>query len=51
MNIRTIEIQFFITLNENLDSLDGRHTVFGEIAEENFDVLRKINDAFCDDGR
>eukprot|EP00039_Didymoeca_costata_P018351 m.333114 g.333114 ORF g.333114 m.333114 type:complete len:437 (-) comp17072_c0_seq1:45-1355(-) len=41
--------QFFLTLGENLDSLDGRHSVFGEIAEESYDVLRSINDAYCDD--
>uniref|UniRef100_H2ZKC0 Peptidyl-prolyl cis-trans isomerase n=1 Tax=Ciona savignyi TaxID=51511 RepID=H2ZKC0_CIOSA len=39
--------QFLITLGENLDSLDGLHTVFGCIAE-GFDVILKINEAFCD---
>lgn len=36
--------QFFITLAENLDSLDGKHSVFGEVVEEeSFEVLDKIN--------
>nr|XP_039254977.1 peptidyl-prolyl cis-trans isomerase-like 4 [Styela clava] len=39
--------QFLITLGENLDYLDGVHTVFGEVAE-GFDVLTKLNEAFCD---
>lgn len=30
--------QFFITLGDNLDSLDGRHSVFGEVAEESYEV-------------
>jgi peptidyl-prolyl cis-trans isomerase-like 4 len=44
--------QFFITLSdEHLTHLDGKHTIFGEIAE-GFDVLAKINALFCDgDGR
>jgi peptidyl-prolyl cis-trans isomerase-like 4 len=40
--------QFFITLGDDLDYLDGKYTLFGELAE-GFDVLDKINDAFCDD--
>nr|CAB3265069.1 peptidyl-prolyl cis-trans isomerase-like 4 [Phallusia mammillata] len=39
--------QFLFTLAENLDSLDGLHTVFGEVAE-GMDVIMKINEAFCD---
>lgn len=43
--------QFFLTLSENLDNLDGSHTVFGEVAE-GFDVLAKISETYCDkDGR
>jgi peptidyl-prolyl cis-trans isomerase-like 4 len=43
--------QFYITLADNLDSLDEKHTVFGEVGE-GLDVLEKINDAYCDgDGR
>ncbi|PVD27997.1 hypothetical protein C0Q70_10574 [Pomacea canaliculata] len=40
--------QFFITLGEDLDYLDGKHTVFGEVAE-GFEVLDKLNDAYCDE--
>ncbi|XP_074650643.1 peptidyl-prolyl cis-trans isomerase-like 4 [Tubulanus polymorphus] len=39
--------QFFITLADELDYLDGVHTVFGEVAE-GFDVLDKINETHCD---
>uniref|UniRef100_T1J1C6 Peptidyl-prolyl cis-trans isomerase n=1 Tax=Strigamia maritima TaxID=126957 RepID=T1J1C6_STRMM len=40
--------QFFITTGENVDYLDGVHTIFGQVVE-GFDVLTKINDALCDD--
>ena len=40
--------QFFITLGDNLDSLDGKYTIFGRVAE-GFDTLEKINNAYCDD--
>jgi hypothetical protein len=46
--------QFFITAGDNLDSLDGRYTIFGEIVDDgsSFETLAKINDAYCDeDGR
>ncbi|KAK7907552.1 hypothetical protein WMY93_016164 [Mugilogobius chulae] len=39
--------QFLITCGENLDYLDGVHTVFGEVSE-GFDVLNKINETFVD---
>ncbi|XP_013390811.1 peptidyl-prolyl cis-trans isomerase-like 4 [Lingula anatina] len=39
--------QFFITTGDNLDYLDGVHTVFGEVSE-GFDTLSKINEAHCD---
>lgn len=39
--------QFLITTSENLDYLDGVHTVFGEVTE-GMDVLSKINEAFVD---
>jgi peptidyl-prolyl cis-trans isomerase-like 4 len=43
--------QFLITLEKQLDYLDGKHTVFGEVAK-GFDVLAKLNEAVCDkDGR
>ena len=34
--------QFFFTLRENLDYLDGKHCVFGEVAEGH-DVLEKLS--------
>ena len=44
--------QFFITLRaEELDNLDGKYTIFGQIAE-GLEVLQKINELYCDgDGR
>ncbi|CAF3525696.1 unnamed protein product [Adineta steineri] len=39
--------QFYITLVPNLDSLDGIHTVFGEVVD-GWDVLDKINIAVVD---
>ncbi|PIK52796.1 putative peptidyl-prolyl cis-trans isomerase-like 4-like [Apostichopus japonicus] len=39
--------QFFITLREDIDYLDGIHTVFG-VVTEGFDVLDKISETFCD---
>ncbi|KAK6797090.1 hypothetical protein RDI58_004791 [Solanum bulbocastanum] len=40
--------QFYITLRDDLDTLDGEHTVFGEITE-GFDRLNRINEACVDD--
>lgn len=40
--------QFYISVGENLDSLDEHHTVFGEVAE-GLDVVLAIGDAYCDD--
>ncbi|MBN3307116.1 PPIL4 protein, partial [Amia calva] len=39
--------QFLITTGENLDYLDGVHSVFGEVTE-GMEVLMKINEAFVD---
>ncbi|KAG5439491.1 hypothetical protein PCANB_002065 [Pneumocystis canis] len=39
--------QFFITLGDNLDYLDGKHTIFGKVAE-GFDTLETINNTYCD---
>jgi len=39
--------QFVITCADDLDYLNGKNTVFGEVAE-GMDVLMKINDAYCD---
>ncbi|KAJ2999221.1 Peptidyl-prolyl cis-trans isomerase cyp6 [Globomyces sp. JEL0801] len=41
--------QFFFTLADELDSLDGKHTVFGEVAE-GLDILEAINQSICDEG-
>lgn len=40
--------QFYITTGLELDSLDGKHTIFGEVSE-GLDVLQQINDTFVDD--
>ncbi|KAI9361044.1 cyclophilin-like domain-containing protein [Pilaira anomala] len=40
--------QFFITLGDDLDYLDGKYTLFGEVAE-GFEVLDKMNEAYCDE--
>jgi len=37
--------QFFITTGENLTALNGKHTIFGEVAE-GFDTLNKLNNTF-----
>lgn len=39
--------QFFITLANDLQSLDGEHCVFGEVTEGE-EILLKLNDAICD---
>ncbi|KAJ1644842.1 Peptidyl-prolyl cis-trans isomerase-like 4 [Coemansia erecta] len=41
--------QFFITLKDGLDTLDGRHTVFGRVVE-GLDLLDQINVMLCDAG-
>ena len=40
--------QFYITLRDDLNYLDKKHTVFGQVVE-GLDVLEKINDvcAYC----
>lgn len=40
--------QFFITLGDNLDSLDGKYTIFGRVAE-GWEILDKINETYCDE--
>ncbi|GAB4814762.1 hypothetical protein N2152v2_001808 [Parachlorella kessleri] len=40
--------QFYLTLGDDLYSLDEKHTIFGEVAE-GLDVLEAINDVPCDD--
>lgn len=39
--------QFFITLADNIDYLDGKHAVFGHVVE-GFDALDKINEVYVD---
>ena len=39
--------QFVITLGENIEDLDGKAAIFGEVVE-GFDALEKINTAFID---
>ncbi|KAK9086113.1 hypothetical protein Sjap_026524 [Stephania japonica] len=40
--------QFYITLRDDLDYLDGQHTVFGEVVE-GLDTLTRINEAYVDE--
>ncbi|KAL2650997.1 hypothetical protein R1flu_019125 [Riccia fluitans] len=40
--------QFYITLRAGLDYLDGKHTVFGEVAE-GLETLMRINEAYVDE--
>ncbi|CAH1450825.1 unnamed protein product [Lactuca virosa] len=40
--------QFYMTLRDDLDYLDGKHTVFGEIAE-GLETLSRINEAYVDE--
>lgn len=42
--------QFFITLSEDIEYLDGKHAVFGHVVE-GFDTLEKINEVFVDQDR
>ena len=39
--------QFIITLGDNIEQLDGKAAIFGEVVE-GFDTLEKINTAFVD---
>uniref|UniRef100_A0A2P2I4E3 Peptidyl-prolyl cis-trans isomerase n=2 Tax=Hirondellea gigas TaxID=1518452 RepID=A0A2P2I4E3_9CRUS len=40
--------QFFVTLGDNLDSLDKEHLVFGHVTE-GLDVVAKLNDVLADE--
>ncbi|KAL6567643.1 cytochrome P450 monooxygenase 59 [Orobanche gracilis] len=40
--------QFYMTLRGDLDYLDGKHTVFGEVAE-GLETLARINEAYVDE--
>ena len=39
--------QFFITLGDNVDYLDGKHAIFGHVVEGE-DTLEKINEVYVD---
>ena len=47
-DLRLAASQFLITLDDNLDYLDGKAAIFGKVVE-GFDVLEKVNMAFIDD--
>lgn len=40
--------QFYITLDDNLDYLDGKHCIFGEVVE-GLDTVQKINEELVDE--
>ncbi|KAH9646349.1 peptidyl-prolyl cis-trans isomerase CYP59 [Citrus sinensis] len=40
--------QFYMTLRDNLDYLDEKHTIFGEVAE-GLETLSRINESFVDE--
>lgn len=43
--------QFYITLADNIEYLDGKHVVFGHVVE-GLETLDRVNDVFTDrDGR
>ncbi|KAJ2764709.1 Peptidyl-prolyl cis-trans isomerase-like 4 [Coemansia nantahalensis] len=42
--------QFFIALGDNLEYLDGRHTVFGRVAE-GLDVVEQLGAVICDNDK
>ena len=46
-DLRLAGSQFIITLGENIEQLDGKAAIFGEVVE-GFDALEKINTAFVD---
>ncbi|KAF8506211.1 cyclophilin-like domain-containing protein [Gautieria morchelliformis] len=39
--------QFFVTLGDNIEYLDGKHAVFGHVVE-GFETLDKLNEVFTD---
>lgn len=47
-DLRIAASQFLVTLDDNLDYLDGKAVIFGKVVE-GFDVLERVNMAFTDD--
>lgn len=47
-DVRLAASQFIITLGDNVDQLDGKAAIFGQVVE-GFDALEKINLTFIDD--
>ena len=43
-----VELQFFITLGEKIDYLDGKHAVFGLVVVQVEEGLDKLNEIFVD---
>ena len=44
-----MELQFFITLGEKIDYLDGKHAVFGLVVQVvGLETLNKLNEIFVD---
>ncbi|MFH4973595.1 hypothetical protein AB6A40_000304 [Gnathostoma spinigerum] len=42
--------QFFITLGDNLDFLDNKHTIFGQVTE-GFSTVTELNSLVCDENK
>lgn len=40
--------QFFVTLDDNLDFLDDKHCIFGQVTE-GLETLQKLNEELCDE--
>jgi len=40
--------QFYITLGDNIEYLDGKHAVFGHVVE-GLETLDKLNEVYTDD--
>lgn len=40
--------EFYFTTANSIESLNGKHTIFGQVLEESYDTLLKINDSVVD---
>lgn len=47
MNYSYKSLQFYITTGENIEYLDGKHTIFGKVVE-GLDIVDKINNTYID---